>query len=82
MPEMVKGEHCKCSLCGFESYWNLKYCGVEQRPARQAHNLKVGGSNPSPVTNIRCHTAKFGICMTFNYELTLRHLFLMLFICK
>ena len=27
-----------------------KYCGVEQWPARQAHNLEVGGSNPSPAT--------------------------------
>lgn len=26
------------------------YCGVEQRPARVAHNHKVEGSNPSPAT--------------------------------
>ncbi len=26
-------------------------CGVEQRLARQSHNLEVGGSNPPPATN-------------------------------
>lgn len=28
-------------------------CRVEQRSARQAHNLKVEGSNPSPATNFK-----------------------------
>ena len=28
-----------------------KYCGVEQRPAREPHKLKVGGSNPSAATS-------------------------------
>ena len=31
----------------------LSYCGVEQWPARRAHNPKVGGSNPSAATNIK-----------------------------
>lgn len=29
----------------------LLNCGIEQRLAHQAHNLGVGGSNPSPATN-------------------------------
>lgn len=28
-----------------------KQCGIEQRPARDAHNVEAGGSNPSPATN-------------------------------
>ena len=28
----------------------LKYCGIEQWPARKAHNLEVVGSNPAPAT--------------------------------
>lgn len=28
------------------------YCGVEQLVARQAHNLKVEGSSPSPATKV------------------------------
>ncbi len=31
---------------------NTSY-GVEQRPARQAHNLEVGGSSPFPVTILK-----------------------------
>ena len=30
--------------------WTIKFSGVEQWPARWAHNPKVGGSNPSPAT--------------------------------
>ena len=30
----------------------LNYCGVEQWPARWAHNPKVGGSNPPPATTL------------------------------
>jgi hypothetical protein len=29
------------------------YCGVVEVVSRQAHNLKVGGSSPSPATNGR-----------------------------
>ena len=86
LPELVKGAACKAVLYGFEPYRRLiinLYCGVDWRwlPAR-SHKPIYMGSSPIPATNIRCHTAKFGIHMTFNHELTLRHLFLMLFICK
>ena len=28
----------------------MRYCGMEQRLACQAHNLEVEGSSPSPAT--------------------------------
>ena len=30
---------------------HLKYSGIEQWPARKAHNLEVVGSTPTPATN-------------------------------
>ena len=45
-------------LCG--SRRNGKRRGVEQWLARWAHNPKVGGSNPSPATNLICHSAPNG----------------------
>ena len=34
-------------------YKSFPHRGVEQPAARKAHNLEVGGSNPSPATNSR-----------------------------
>ena len=39
----------RLSLMGVAGFLKSKYSGVEQkRSARQAHNLKVAGSNPAP----------------------------------
>ena len=38
---------------------NLNYRGVEQLAARQAHNLEVVGSNPTPATNLVYKVRKF-----------------------
>jgi hypothetical protein len=37
----------------FDNY--ILYRGVEQLAARQAHNLEVVGSNPTPATLLRSH---------------------------
>ena len=52
---------------------NRVYRGIEQLVARQAHNLKVAGSNPAPATNVCVKvvcknifkTIKFTIQITF-----------------
>ena len=41
-------EFCEIVLC--VSIKNTQYRGVEQLVARQAHNLEVGGPNPSSAT--------------------------------
>ena len=41
-------EFCEIVLC--VSIKNAQYRGVEQLVARQAHNLEVGGPNPSSAT--------------------------------
>lgn len=34
----------------YSKYSTFIKCGIEQWPARKAHNLEVGGSNPSSAT--------------------------------
>ena len=50
-----KKESCKRILKELKNLINLKtefnIAGWSSLVARQAHNLKVGGSNPSPATN-------------------------------
>ena len=53
-----KKEFCKKILKELKNLINLKIefkyiAGWSSLVARQAHNLKVGGSNPSPATNSR-----------------------------
>ena len=55
-PQRKKKEFCKKTLKELKSLINLKIefkytAGWSSLVARQAHNLKVGGSNPSPATN-------------------------------
>ena len=38
---------------GFDSHTNSNYSGVVAEVARQAHNLKVVGSNPASATKIK-----------------------------
>ena len=45
--------------------WTIKFSGVEQWPARWAHNPKVGGSNPPPATIESRYNAAFPI---YRYE--------------
>ena len=51
-----KSEYCKKILKELKNLISLKTefkytAGWSSLVARQAHNLKVGGSNPSPATN-------------------------------
>ena len=55
-PSEKKKESCKRILKELRNLTNLKIefniAGWSSLVARQAHNLKVGGSNPSPATNL------------------------------
>ena len=57
-PLKKRKEFFKKTLRELKSLINLKIefkviAGWSSLVARQAHNLKVGGSNPSPATNLR-----------------------------
>lgn len=40
-------------------------CRVEQQPARQAHNLKVVGANPTPASILITQLYRWNVCDEF-----------------
>src|SRR5690348_6316573 len=51
MPAPAKGSHQSTTLMGSRLRPIVSVAGWSSPVARQAHNLKVAGSNPAPATN-------------------------------